>query len=247
MDPPRPDVAEAVRTASTAGIRLVMITGDYGLTADAVAHSVGISSQRLTRIISGFELDRMAEEELQRELTVPSQIIFARATPEHKLRVVTTLQAMGQVVGVTGDGVNDAAALKRADISIAMGLTGTDVAREAGDMVLLDDSFASIVNAVRHGRAVYDNIRRFVIYIFSHNMGELMPYLFATVARIPLVPLSALQVLSIDLGSDVLPALALGAENPERDVMQRPPRHRKSRLLNRAQLAEFYSWEGYNR
>jgi Ca2+-transporting ATPase len=236
MDPPRPDVAEAVRTAGTAGIRIVMITGDYGLTADAVAHSVGISSQKLTRIISGFELDRMGDEELQRELTEHREIIFARATPEHKLRMVTTLQSMGQVVAVTGDGANDAAALKRADIGIAMGLTGTDVAREAGDMVLLDDSFASIVNAVRQGRAVYDNIRRFVVYIFSHNMGELMPYLFATVARIPLVPLSALQVLSIDLGSDVLPALALGAENPERDVMQRPPRHRKSRLLNRATI-----------
>jgi Ca2+-transporting ATPase len=236
MDPPRPDVGEAVRTASTASIRIVMITGDYGLTADAVAHSVGISSQRLTRIISGFELDKMGDEELQRELTEHREIIFARTTPEHKLRVVTTLQSMGQVVAVTGDGVNDAAALKRADIGIAMGLTGTDVAREAGDMVLLDDSFASIVNAVRRGRAVYDNIRRFVVYIFSHNMGELMPYLFAAVARIPLVPLSALQVLSIDLGSDVLPALALGAENPERDVMQRPPRHRKSRLLNRATI-----------
>jgi Ca2+-transporting ATPase len=236
MDPPRPDVAEAVRTASTAGMRIVMITGDYGLTADAVAHSLGISSQKLTRIISGFELDRMGDEELQRELTEHREIIFARATPEHKLRLVTTLQSMGQVVAVTGDGVNDAAALKRADVGIAMGLAGTDVARESGDMVLLDDSFASIVNAVRHGRAVYDNIRRFVIYIFSHNVGELMPYLFAAVAGIPLVPLSAVQILSIDLGSDVLPALALGAENPEPDVMERPPRPRKSRLLNRATI-----------
>jgi Ca2+-transporting ATPase len=235
-DPPRADVREAVRIAKRAGIHIVMITGDYGLTADGVAHSIGISEQKLTRIVTGFELDKMGDAELRRELQEHHDIIFARATPEHKLRVVTTLQSMGEVVAVTGDGVNDVAALKQADIGVAMGLSGTDVAREAGDIVLLDDSFTSIVSAVRYGRAVYDNIRRFVIYIFSHNMGELMPYLFATVARIPLVPLTALQVLSIDLGSDVMPALALSAEDPEPDVMHRLPRHRKSRLLNRATI-----------
>jgi magnesium-transporting ATPase (P-type) len=175
----------------------------------------------------------MGEEELKKELAEHREIIFARATPEHKLRVVTALESMGEVVAVTGDGVNDAVALKQADIGIAMGMAGTDVARAASEMVLLDDSFASIIRAVKYGRSIYDNIRRVVIYLFSHNMAELMPYLFCTIARVPLVPLNALQVLAIDLGSDVLPALALGGEEPETDVMDRPPRPRKSRLLNK--------------
>ncbi|MDD5191089.1 MAG: HAD-IC family P-type ATPase, partial [Dehalococcoidales bacterium] len=220
-------------TAKNAGIRIVMITGDYGLTADGIAHSVGISGQTMTRIISGYELNSMNDDQLKSELSEHHEIIFARATPEHKLRVVKALQAQGSVVAVTGDGVNDAVALKQADIGVAMGLSGTDVARAASEMVILDDSFASIIRAVRYGRAVYDNIRRVVIYLFSHNLAELIPYLFATVAGIPLVPLNALQVLAIDLGSDVLPALALGGEEPESNVMQRPPRARKSRLLNR--------------
>ncbi len=233
MDPPRADVIEAVKATRTAGLRIVMITGDFGLTADGIAHATGISQERLTRIITGFDLDNMTDEVLKKELTEHREIIFARATPEHKLRVVTALESIGNVVAVTGDGVNDAVALKQADIGIAMGLAGTDVARAASEMVLLDDSFASIIRAVRYGRAIYDNIRRVVIYLFSHNMAELMPYIFATVAGIPLVPLNALQVLAIDLGSDVLPALALGGEAPEPDVMERPPRPRKSRLLNR--------------
>jgi potassium/sodium efflux P-type ATPase len=233
MDPPRADVIEAVKATRTAGLRIIMITGDFGLTADGIAHATGISQERLTRIITGYDLDNLSEEDLKKELTEHREIIFARATPEHKLRVVTALESLGEVVAVTGDGVNDAVALKQADIGIAMGLAGTDVARAASEMVLLDDSFASIIHAVRYGRSIYDNIRRVVIYLFSHNMAELMPYLFATVARIPLVPLNALQVLAIDLGSDVLPALALGGEAPEPDVMQRPPRPRKSRLLDR--------------
>ncbi|HJX35888.1 MAG TPA: HAD-IC family P-type ATPase, partial [Dehalococcoidales bacterium] len=233
MDPPRADVIEAVKATRTAGLRIIMITGDFGLTADGIAHATGISQERLTRIITGYDLDNLSEEDLKKELTEHREIIFARATPEHKLRVVTALESLGEVVAVTGDGVNDAVALKQADIGIAMGLAGTDVARAASEMVLLDDSFASIIRAVRYGRSIYDNIRRVVIYLFSHNMAELMPYLFATVARIPLVPLNALQVLAIDLGSDVLPALALGGEAPEPDVMQRSPRPRKSRLLDR--------------
>ena len=236
MDPPRIDVVEAVKATSTAGLRIIMITGDFGLTADGIAHATGISQVKLTRIITGFDLDNMNEQVLKKELAEHREIIFARATPEHKLRVVTALESLGEVVAVTGDGVNDAVALKQADIGIAMGLAGTDVARAASEMVLLDDSFASIIRAVRYGRAIYDNIRRVVIYLFSHNMAELMPYLFATIARIPLVPLNALQVLAIDLGSDVLPALALGSEAPEPDVMQRPPRPRKSRLLDRNTL-----------
>jgi Ca2+-transporting ATPase len=239
MDPPRPDVAEAVRTAKNAGVRIIMVTGDYGLTADGIAHSVGISEQPLTHVITGFELGKMADAEFEHKLKEHHEIIFARVAPEHKLRVVSALQSMGEVVAVTGDGVNDAVALKQADIGIAMGLTGTDVAREAAEMVLLDDSFASIVHAIRRGRAVYDNIRRVVTYIFTHNMGELIPFLFATLAGIPLVPLSALQVLAIDLGSDVLPGLALGAEDPEPDVMQRPPRSRKSHLMDRTTINRF--------
>jgi calcium-translocating P-type ATPase len=234
MDPPRADVIEAVKATRTAGLRIIMITGDFGLTADGIAHATGISQERLTRIITGYDLDNMPEEVLKKELTEHREIIFARATPEHKLRVVTALEALGEVVAVTGDGVNDAVALKQADIGIAMGMAGTDVARAASEMVLLDDSFASIIRAVRYGRAIYDNIRRVVIYLFSHNMAELMPYLFATIFGIPLVPLNALQVLAIDLGSDVLPALALGGEEPEPDVMERPPRPRKSRLLDRS-------------
>lgn len=233
MDPPRTDVIEAVKATRTAGLRIIMITGDFGLTADGIAHATGISQERLTRIITGFDLDHLSEDELKKELTEHREIIFARATPEHKLRVVSALESLGEVVAVTGDGVNDAVALKQADIGIAMGMAGTDVARAASEMVLLDDSFASIIRAVRYGRAIYDNIRRVVIYLFSHNMAELMPFLFATIARIPLVPLNALQVLAIDLGSDVLPALALGGEEPEADVMQRPPRSRKAHLLNR--------------
>ncbi|MBI4302169.1 MAG: cation-transporting P-type ATPase [Chloroflexi bacterium] len=235
-DPPRPEVAEAVRDAKHAGIRIVMVTGDYGLTADAIAHSIGICEQPLPRIITGFELDQMDDEQLGRELEEHQEVIFARVAPEHKLRVVAAFQSLGKVVAVTGDGVNDAPALKRADIGVAMGLTGTDVSREAATMVLIDDSFASIVHAVRLGRAAYDNIRRFVTYIFAHNMGELMPYLFATVAGVHLLPLNVLQILSIDLGSDVLPGLALGTEAPEPDVMRHPPRPRGTRLLNRATI-----------
>jgi magnesium-transporting ATPase (P-type) len=233
MDPPRADVIEAVKATRSAGVRIIMITGDYGLTADGIAHATGISIAPLTRIITGYDLDNLSEPDLKKELAEHREIIFARATPEHKLRVVSALEAMNEVVAVTGDGVNDAVALKQADIGIAMGLAGTDVARAASEMVLLDDSFASIIRAVRYGRSIYDNIRRVVIYLFSHNMAELMPYLFCTIARIPLVPLNALQVLAIDLGSDVLPALSLGGEDPETDVMERPPRPRKSRLMNR--------------
>jgi len=159
-------------------------------------------------------------------------VIFARVRPEHKLRVVTTLEKLGEVVAVTGDGANDAPALKRASVGVSMGQGGTDVARSASVMVLLDDSFASIAAAVELGRAVYANIRRFLVYLFSHNLAELAPILAATFVGFPLVPLSALQVLSIDLGSDVLPALALGAERPEPGTMDRPPRPPAEHLFN---------------
>jgi magnesium-transporting ATPase (P-type) len=166
-------------------------------------------------------------------------VLFARVKPEHKMRVVAAFKDLGEIVAVTGDGANDAPALKRADIGISMGESGTDVAREASVMVLLDDSFASIAAAVELGRSVYQNIRKFLVYLFSHNIGELVPILAATFAGFPLVPISAVQILAIDLGSDVLPALALGAEPPEPGVMNTPPRSPKQRLFSAALVRRF--------
>jgi magnesium-transporting ATPase (P-type) len=178
----------------------------------------------------------MTTDDLKAELAKPQDVIFARVAPEHKMEVVSALKEMKQIVAVTGDGVNDAPALKKADIGVAMGLSGTDVSREAATMILLDDSFASIIKAVEQGRGVYANVKKMVTYIFSHNMAELFPFVFATVTGLGLVPLGALQVLAIDLGSDVLPGLALGVEHPEADVMGRPPRPRSERLMSRATL-----------
>ena len=223
-DPPRPEVTAAVSTCRHAGIRIFMVTGDYGLTAEAIARRVGIIDEGPARIVTGVELDTTSDEDLAALVRSDEQIIFARVRPEHKLRVVTTLEGLGEIVAVTGDGANDAPALKRASVGIAMGAGGTDVARAAAVVVLLDDSFASIAAAVELGRAVYRNIQRFLVYLFSHNLAELAPILAATLVGFPLVPLFALQVLAIDLGSDVLPALALGAERPESDTMSRPPR-----------------------
>jgi Ca2+-transporting ATPase len=238
IDPPRPEVAEAVEQALQAGIRIIMVTGDYGLTAEAIARRIGIvRGDKNVRVITGADLQDMSEDDLKEELEKPQDIIFARVAPEHKMAVVSALKDMGEIVAVTGDGVNDAPALKRADIGVAMGITGTDVAREAAIMILLDDSFASIVKAVEQGRGVYANVKKMVTYIFSHNMAELFPFVFATVAGVNLVPLGALQVLAIDLGSDVLPGLALGTEHPEPGVMKRPPRSSKERLMSRSTLA----------
>jgi len=188
-------------------------------------------------VITGVDLELMSEDDLKRQLALPQDILFARVAPEHKMEVVSALKDMGEIVAVTGDGVNDAPALKKADIGVAMGLSGTDVSREAATMILLDDSFASIVKAVEQGRGVYANVKKMITYIFSHNMAELFPFIFATVAGVNLVPLGALQVLAIDLGSDVLPGLALGTEQPEPGVMAQPPRLRSERLLSRSTLA----------
>jgi magnesium-transporting ATPase (P-type) len=231
-DPPRPEVTAAVDACRRAGNIIYMVTGDYGLTAEAIARRVGITGKGPARVVSGADLDAMDDEAMAGMLRAGGQVIFARVRPEHKLRVVATLQKLGEVVAVTGDGANDAPALKRANIGVSMGLGGTDVARSASVMVLLDDSFASIAAAVELGRAVYANIRRFLVYLFSHNLAELAPILAAAFVGFPLVPLSALQVLSIDLGSDVLPALALGAERPEPGTMDRPPRPPAEHLFN---------------
>jgi magnesium-transporting ATPase (P-type) len=233
LDPPRPEVSQAVRMCYGAGIRIIMMTGDYGLTAEAIARRIGIVSEdQQCRVITGIMVDAMSDDEFDQELADKSPLILARVAPAHKMRVVTTLKSQGEVVAVTGDGVNDAPALKRADIGVAMGIAGTDVSKEASVMILLDDSFATIVKAVEQGRGVYANLRKMVLYLFSHNCGELFPYVFSTLFGIHLVPLSALQVLAIDLGSDVLPGLALGTEKPEPGIMDRQPRSKKERLLD---------------
>ncbi len=242
QDPPRPDVAHAVVEAREAGIAIVMITGDYGLTAEAIARKIGIVTAPHPDVVTGAELEGIGDDELAARLATVREgreLLFARVAPADKLRVVDAFKARGEIVAVTGDGVNDAPALKRADIGVAMGVAGTDVAKEAAVMVLLDDSFATIVKAIERGRAVYNNIRRFLVYLFTHNIGELFPIVFATLAGLPVVPLNALQVLSIDLGSDVLPALALGAEEPEPGLLKQPPRPRGERLLSRGVIGRF--------
>ncbi len=230
MDPPRPEVELAVKQAHKAGIKIIMITGDYGLTAESIARRIGIVKGPKPRIITGNELDKMSDEDLKKELK-NKEIIFARVAPEHKMKVVAALKDMGEVVAVTGDGVNDSPALKRADIGIAMGKSGTDVAREVATMVLTDDNFASIVNAIEEGRAVYDNVRKFITYIFAHLTPEAIPYILFSLFNIP-VPITVMQILAIDLGTETLPALALGVEPPEPGVMDRPPRSPKEKLLN---------------
>jgi calcium-translocating P-type ATPase len=232
LDPPRPEVSDAVQRCRQAGIRIVMVTGDYGLTAIAIARRIGIVEGDEARIVTGQEIERIDDHQLGRVLREHGEVVFARVRPEHKVRVVEVLRSQGEIVAVTGDGVNDAPALKRADIGVAMGMTGTEVAREASAMVLLDDSFASIARAVELGRAVYLNIRKFLVYVFCSNIGELVPIVVAAFAGFPLVPLSALQVLAVDLGTDVLPALALGGEPPEPGLMRRPPRPREERLFS---------------
>lgn len=243
MDPPRPEVREAVDRCHRAGIRIVMITGDYGLTAESIARRIGITRGDQPRIINGYDLDGMDDASLKEALR--GEVIFARAAPGQKLRIVTALQEMGNVVAVTGDGVNDSPALKKADIGVAMGVSGTDVAKEAADMVLTDDNFASIVNAVEEGRAVYANVRKFVTYVFTSNAPEAVPFiLFAfSGGRIPL-GLTVMQVLSIDLGTDIVPALALGVEPPEEGLMDRPPRSQQEHIITRSLLFRAYGFLG---
>jgi calcium-translocating P-type ATPase len=236
-DPPRPEVAEAVSRCRRAGIRIIVVTGDHGLTAAAIAREVGIVTAEPT-MVTGAELDALAQTDLDRLLRESSELVVARSNPETKLHIVDALRAEGHTVAMTGDGVNDAPALRRADIGVAMGASGTDVAREAATMVLTDDNFASIVAAVEEGRVVYDNIRKFITYIFVHAVPEVVPFLLYALAggAIPL-PLTALQVLAIDLGTDTVPALALGREAAEPGTMDRPPRPREAGIISRAMLS----------
>jgi sodium/potassium-transporting ATPase subunit alpha len=240
-DPPRPEVTDAIRKCHEAGIKVIMITGDGSRTALAIAREIGLVKSNPV-VIEGHNFVRMSDRELREKLS-EKKIIFARMTPKHKMRVVSILKEEGERVAVTGDGVNDAPALKKADIGIAMGIAGTDVAKEAADMILLDDNFATIVNAIEEGRAVYENIRKFISYIFSSNIPEIVPYLAYVLFRIPL-PLTIMQILAVDLGTDMLPALALGAEKPTKNLMKQPPRDPKERLLNLKFLSRAYLFLG---
>jgi Ca2+-transporting ATPase len=229
-DPPRPEVENAVKVAKQAGIKIVIITGDYGPTAQAIAQEVGIVDPAKCRIIRGVDMEAMTDDQISEEVK-KENVIFARVSPEQKLRIVKALKQHGEIVAVTGDGANDAPSLKEADIGVAMGVSGTDVAREAADMVLLDDSFASIVKAVESGRTIYENLRKFIVYVFTHNWAELIPFILYAVLGIPL-PLLVAQILAIDLGIEVIPSLALSREPPEIGIMEEQPRSIKERLFN---------------
>jgi Ca2+-transporting ATPase len=238
IDPPRPEVRKAVATAKAAGMRPVMITGDHPLTARQIAWELGIASNG--QPLTGRDLGQMSVDDL--EEVVDQVAVYARVSPEHKLKVVQALQDRGQIVAMTGDGVNDAPALKKADIGVAMGITGTDVSKEAADMVLLDDNFATIVAAVREGRTIYDNIRKFIKYTLTSNAGEIWVMLLAPLAGMPL-PLLPLQILWINLVTDGLPGLALGVEPPEPDTMRRPPHHPQENIFGRG-LGRHVIWVG---
>ena len=241
-DPPRAEVPDAIARCASAGIRIIMVTGDHPHTALAIARQIGLVKGDQPVVITGDELRTISPAHLQLALDA-KEIIFARVAAEQKMLIVQALQKKGEIVAVTGDGVNDAPALKTADIGIAMGIAGTDVAKEAADLILLDDNFASIVAAIEEGRAVFDNIRKFLTYILSSNIPELVPYLAFVLVRIPL-PLTIIQILAVDLGTDMLPALALGAEKPDPAVMQRPPRARDERLLSWGMLVRAYLFLG---
>jgi Ca2+-transporting ATPase len=229
IDPARPEVKEAIAVARKAGIKTAMVTGDYKNTAVAIARELDLLS-REGRVLTGAELDRMDEAALAE---IAGEVdVYARVSPQHKVKIVEALKRRGHVVAMTGDGVNDAPALKRANIGVAMGITGTDVSKETADMVLTDDNYASIVSAVEEGRIIYSNIRKFVYYLLSCNMGELTIIFLAMIAGLPL-PLTAIQLLVLNLVTDGAPALALGLEKGEPDIMDRPPRPMEEPVINR--------------
>lgn len=230
IDPARPEVPPALKIARRAGIRTVMITGDYPKTAQAIAEDIGLM-QADHQVLTGDDLDQMSAETLQKE--VQRTDVFARVSPQHKMRIVQALRANGEVVAMTGDGVNDAPSIKQADIGVAMGITGTDVTKEAADMVLTDDNYASIVSAVEQGRIIYSNIRKFVFFLLSSNIAEIMIIFLATILGLPM-PLTAIQLLWLNLVTDGAPALALAVEKGDPDIMQRQPRSQKESIINRS-------------
>ncbi|MCW2277218.1 calcium-translocating P-type ATPase, SERCA-type [Heliophilum fasciatum] len=241
MDPPRPGVQQAVERCTQAGIRTVMITGDHPVTALAVARELTIAS-RSEEVVTGAQLDSMAPGEVSEAVARAS--VFARVSPEHKLRIVRTLRERGHIVAMTGDGVNDAPAVKEADIGIAMGRTGTDVTKEASSMVLADDNFVTIVTAVEQGRAIYDNIRKFIRYLLACNTGEVLVMFLASLLAMPL-PLLPVQLLWVNLVTDGLPAMALGVEKPDPQGMQRPPRSPRESVLARGLGRSVLLWGTY--
>jgi Ca2+-transporting ATPase len=230
IDPARPEVKPALENARKAGINTVMITGDYPNTARAIAESIGMLKYR-KGVMTGGDLDKMSDEGLRN--VIEDTAVFARVSPEHKMRIVDALQARDEVVAMTGDGVNDAPAIKRADIGVAMGITGTDVAKETADMVLTDDNYASIVAAVEQGRIIYSNIRKFVFFLLSSNVAEIMIIFLATLAGLP-APLTAIQLLWLNLVTDGAPALALAMEKGDPDIMQQQPRAKNEPIINRS-------------
>jgi len=230
IDPARTEVKPALETARAAGIRTIMITGDYPNTAHAIAETIGMLKQG-RGVMTGAQLDTLSDDELRDVINKTS--VFARVSPEHKLRIVDALQANGEVVAMTGDGVNDAPAIKRSDIGVAMGITGTDVAKETADMVLTDDNYASIVAAVEQGRIIYSNIRKFVFFLLSSNIAEIMIIFLATLAGLP-APLTAIQLLWLNLITDGAPALALAVEKGDPDIMDQKPRAKEEPIVNRS-------------
>lgn len=242
FDPPRPEVKEALAQCHSAGIKVTMVTGDYGLTAEAIARQIGLVSNSV-RVVTGEGMGHLSDAQLRQIVKYRSGLVFARMSPEHKLRLVQAYKDIGDIVAVTGDGVNDAPALRAAHIGVAMGINGTDVAREAADIVLTDDNFATIVTAIQQGRAVYQNIRKFMTYILASNLPELVPFLFMVALKIP-PALVIMQILVIDLGTDIVPALALGAEPAEAGTMQQPPRKKSQSLLDTPLLLRAYGFLG---
>jgi potassium/sodium efflux P-type ATPase len=234
IDPPRPEVKDSVIIAHKAGIKTYIITGDHGLTAEAIAKQLTlISNKKKYIILTGENLEHLTDAQLKENLQDKKlDIIFARVNPEHKLRIVKLLKDLGEIVAVTGDGVNDAPALKRADIGIAMGIAGTDVSKEASNMVLADDSYATIVSAIYEGRTIYENLKKFVFYMFSCNMAELLTVFAGIILALP-PPLTAILILCIDLGTDVLPAVALGIDPSEPGIMDKKPRDPKKKIMDK--------------
>jgi Ca2+-transporting ATPase len=228
IDPPRPEAKAAIALCAEAGIRPVMITGDHPVTAMAVARELGLL--KTGRVVTGAELETMTDAQFQREVEMIE--VYARVSPAHKLRVVTVLQGNGHIVAMTGDGVNDAPSLKKADIGIAMGITGTDVTKEAAAMMLTDDNFASIVAAVEEGRGVFGNIKKYLMFLLSSNVGEITLMVAASLMGLPL-PLTAVQILYVNLATDGLPALALAVDPAEKDLMKRKPRNPRTGIFTR--------------